>query len=302
MLPKHVISSLDLSKEEIELIFDEADRYEKLNRTSKELEGKVVALAFFEPSTRTRNSFDSAVQRMGGRTIGFSSSEGTSVEKGETIADTVRMLESYSDLIVMRHKLDGAAKFASEISKVPIINAGDGKHEHPTQALIDLYTVRKVKGYIDGLNFCVLGDLKYGRAVNSLLRLLTKFKPGKVFLVSPQQLRIRTEVKDTLNFPVIETDSLQDVIDMTDVLYVTRIQKERFADEIEFEKVKESYKVDISTVNSMRKDSMILHPLPRVNEIDRRVDKLPQAKYFYQASLGVQVRMGVIHQVIGDSR
>ncbi len=278
-----------------------SDEYERKGRVSKDLAGKVVALAFFEPSTRTRNSFDSAVQRLGGSTIGFSSADGTSTEKGENIGDTIRMLEGYSDMIVIRHKFDGVAKFATEISKVPIINAGDGKHEHPTQSLIDLYTVRKVKGEIDGLNFCILGDLKYGRAVNSLLRILTKFKPGRVFLVSPQQLKARDEIKNTLNYPVIETDSLQEVLEETDVLYVTRIQKERFVDELEFERVKESYKVDLRIANSMRRDSMILHPLPRVNEIDRRVDRTPQAKYFYQASLGVQVRMSVIKHLIGGN-
>ncbi|BBG24034.1 Aspartate carbamoyltransferase [Sulfuracidifex tepidarius] len=300
-LPKHIISSLDLDRREVEHIFEVADEYEKRGRVSKELSGKVVALAFFEPSTRTKNSFESAVERLGASTIGFSSSEGTSTEKGETVADTIRMLEGYSDMIVIRHKFDGTAKFASEVSHVPIINAGDGKHEHPTQSIIDLYTVSKIKGHVDGLNFCVLGDLKYGRAVNSLLRLMTKFRPGKVFLVSPQQLKLREEVKSTLNYPVIETSSLQDVLGDTDVLYVTRIQKERFADEVEFEKVKESYKVDLKAVEMMKSDSIILHPLPRVNEIDRKVDKTPQAKYFYQASLGVQVRMAIIRYLLGGS-
>ncbi len=295
---KHVISSYDFSREEFLKVFQLADEISE-GKLKPDVQGKVVSLAFFEPSTRTATSFATAAWKIGAKVIGFTSPEGTSVEKGENFADTIRMLENYSDCIVVRHKFDGAAKFASEISEKPIINAGDGKHEHPTQSLIDLYTVYKVFGHVDGLNFALFGDLKYARTVNSLLRALTRFKPRKVFLISPPQLRARREITQELNYEVVEKESPYDVISEVDVLYVTRIQKERFPDEMEYEKIKESYIVDAKLVNHMKRDSIILHPLPRVNEIDRRVDKSPQAKYFYQASLGVPVRMALLYEVLG---
>ncbi|MEM3351879.1 MAG: aspartate carbamoyltransferase [Saccharolobus sp.] len=297
---KHVVSSFDLSREDYINVFELADKFSVIKNKTNYLAGKIISLAFFEPSTRTAQSFHAAITRMGADVIGFSSEEATSVAKGENLADTIRMLNNYSDLIVIRHKYDGAAAFASEISEVPIINAGDGKHEHPTQAIIDLYTVYKVFNGIDGITFGLLGDLKYARTVNSLLRALTRFKPKKVFLISPAQLKARREILDSLNYPVIETENPNDVIQDIDVLYVTRIQKERFADEIEYEKVKESYIVDLKLVSMMKKDSIILHPLPRVNEIDRKVDKTPHAKYFYQSSLGVPVRMAILYKILGE--
>jgi aspartate carbamoyltransferase catalytic subunit len=294
---RHIISSYDFSREELHKLFELSDEILG-GKLKPNVDGKVVSLAFFEPSTRTATSFATASWRIGAKVIGFTSAEGTSVEKGENFADTIRMLENYSDCIVVRHKFDGAAKFASEVSEKPIVNAGDGKHEHPTQSMIDLYTVYKVFGQVDGLNFALFGDLKYARTVNSLLRALTRFKPRKVFLISPQQLRARREIVQELNYEVVERDNPYDVISDVDVLYVTRIQKERFPDEMEYEKIKESYVVDLKLVEHMKEDSIILHPLPRVNEIDRRVDKTPQAKYFYQASLGVPIRMALLYTIL----
>jgi aspartate carbamoyltransferase catalytic subunit len=293
-----LISILDLAKEEVLEIFEKTDALLR-GKIRLRLDGKIVSLAFFEPSTRTALSFESAALTMGGRVLGFTSEESISVAKGENLADTVRMLDNYSDCIVIRHKFDGAAKFASEIAQKPVINAGDGKHEHPTQTLIDLYTIKRIFGTPEGLTFGLLGDLRYARTVNSLVRGLKFFRPKKVYLISPPQLRLREEIRNELDYPTEERVDPRDVIGDIDVLYVTRIQKERFPDESEYEKVKESYRVDVRLVEEMRKDSVILHPLPRVTEIDRRIDSYPQAKYFLQASLAVPLRSVLLHEVVG---
>ncbi|EHP68736.1 MAG: aspartate carbamoyltransferase [Metallosphaera yellowstonensis] len=293
-----LISILDLAKEEVLEIFEKTDALLR-GKIRLRLDGKIVSLAFFEPSTRTALSFESAALSMGGRVLGFTSEESISVAKGENLADTVRMLDNYSDCIVIRHKFDGAAKFASEIAQKPVINAGDGKHEHPTQTLIDLYTIKRIFGTPEGLTFGLLGDLRYARTVNSLVRGLKFFRPKKVYLISPPQLRLREEIRNELDYPTEERVDPRDVIGDIDVLYVTRIQKERFPDESEYEKVKESYRVDVRLVEEMRKDSVILHPLPRVTEIDRRIDSYPQAKYFLQASLAVPLRSVLLHEVVG---
>ncbi|AWR97571.1 aspartate carbamoyltransferase [Acidianus sulfidivorans JP7] len=295
---RDIISALDFSKEDFLSIFSLSD--EILKGKKLEIKDKIVSIAFFEPSTRTALSFTTAAEKIGAKTISFSSEESISIAKGENLADTIRMLENYSDCIVIRHKFDGAAKFASEVSDKPIINAGDGKHEHPTQTLIDLYTVYKIFGEIDNLSFGILGDLKYARTVNSLLRGLTRFKPKIVYLISPPTLSARKEILKDINYEIKELNNPNDVISDIDVLYVTRIQKERFADEMEYEKVKESYKIDENLVNKMKKDSIILHPLPRVNEIDRKIDSKPQAKYFYQASLAVPIRMSLLYSILGE--
>jgi len=293
-----LISILDLAKEEVLEIFEKTDALLR-GKIRLRLDGKIVSLAFFEPSTRTALSFESAALSMGGRVLGFTSEESISVAKGENLADTVRMLDNYSDCIVIRHKFDGAAKFASEIAQKPVINAGDGKHEHPTQTLIDLYTIKRIFGTPEGLTFGLLGDLRYARTVNSLVRGLKFFRPKKVYLISPPQLRLREEIRNELDYPTEERVDPRDVIGDIDVLYVTRIQKERFPDESEYERVKESYRVDVRLVEEMRKDSVILHPLPRVTEIDRRIDSYPQAKYFLQASLAVPLRSVLLHEVVG---
>ena len=288
-----LVSIYDLTRQDMEEIFEDTEK--RLNaQPRKELSGKIVSLAFFEPSTRTYLSFETAAKKLGAEVIGFTGEEAISVAKGESLADTVRMLENYSDIIVMRHRFDGAAKFASRVTSKPVINAGDGKHEHPTQTLIDLFTVRRNFGYIDNLTFGLLGDLKYARVVNSLLRGLKAFKPKLVYLISPEPLAARREILEELNYPYKEVKEPHEVIGEVDVLYVTRIQKERFVDEQEYERVKESYKVDLRLVEQMKKDAIILHALPRVQEIDRRVDKDKRARYFEQASYGVPIRMSVL--------
>lgn len=301
---KSIISALDFSKDEYEELFNVSDEFKKqgFNKKYSYLEGKIVSLPFFEPSTRTRMSFETAALKLGAKTIGFTSEEGISVAKGENLADTIRMLSNYSDLIVMRHKYDGAAKFASEITETLIINGGDGKHEHPTQAMVDLYTVREEFSTPSGLVYGILGDLKYARTVNSLLRALTRFNPKFVYLISPPQLRARREILDTLNYPYKELENLNDAISEIDVLYVTRIQKERFPDEMEYEKVRESYELTLEMVSNMKKDAIILHPLPRVTEIDRRIDSTPHAKYFLQANLAVYLRMGLLYLLLGEEK
>jgi len=296
---KNIISSYDFSREDFLSIFELTDGIIS-GKANPKLTDKIISLAFFEPSTRTATSFTTAALKLNAKVVGFTSSESTSVAKGENLADTVRMLEGYSDCIIIRHKYDGAAKFASEISQKPVINAGDGKHEHPTQSLIDLYTVYKTFGEVDNLSFALFGDLRYARTINSLLRALTRFKPKIVYLVSPPQLKARKEIVEELNYEIKELENPFDIISDVDVLYVTRIQKERFPDEVEYEKIKESYVVDQKLVEFMKKDSIILHPLPRVNEIDRRIDSLPQAKYFYQASLGVPIRMSLLYKIVGE--
>lgn len=293
-----MISILDLSKEEILEIFDRTDSYLQ-GRLKLRLDGKIVSLAFFEPSTRTALSFGSATLSLGGKVLGFTSEESISIAKGENLADTIRMLDNYSDCIVIRHRFDGSAKFASEVAEKPVINAGDGKHEHPTQTLVDLYTVQRIFGSVEGLNFGILGDLRYARTVNSLLRGLKLFKPKRVYLISPPELRVREEIRNELNYPTEERVNPREVIGDVDVLYVTRIQKERFPDESEYERVKESYKVDVKLIEEMKKGAVILHPLPRVTEIDRRIDSYPHAKYFLQASLSVPLRAVLLSEILG---
>ncbi|ABN69708.1 aspartate carbamoyltransferase [Staphylothermus marinus F1] len=300
-----VLSILDYSRENLEYLFLVADQMEKYLSEKKKLhllDGYIVALAFLEPSTRTMYSFQSATYRLGGKTLVFTSETATSLAKGENFADTIRMLDSYSDLIVIRSKYEGTARYAAELAENPVINGGDGRHEHPTQAMIDLYTMYKIFGGIDGLTIGILGDLKYARTITSFLYGLTRFKPRKVYLISPGILRLREEVRNKiaeLGLSFEETTSLQDVIDELDVLYVTRIQKERYPDPIEYERVKNLYRISIDTLRNVKKEFRILHPLPKIDEIDYRVDETPYAAYFYQAKLGVPLRMALLSLVLG---
>ncbi len=302
---RDVISILDFERDELELLFRWADWFEARlveRRVPKLLEGWLVSLAFFEPSTRTRMSFEAAVKRLGGEAIGFTSEEAISVAKGESLADTIRMLDAYSDLIVIRHRFEGAALYAAEVADKPVINAGDGKQHHPTQAMLDLYTVSKLFGSPDGLVYAVLGDLRYSRAATSFLYGLTLFKPKMVYLVSPPQLRLREEVKMVLverGLPMREVDNIAEVIGEVDVLYVVRIQRERFPDPMEYERVRGSYRVTPELVRRGKPTLRILHPLPKVDEIDPRVDEMEQAAYFYQARLGVPLRMALVSLVTG---
>lgn len=298
---RDVVSILDFSREELERIFEVALEMER-EAKPKLLEGKILATAFFEPSTRTRLSFETAMHRLGGSVIGFSAAESTSIAKGENLTDTIRMLDSYSDVIVLRHYFEGAAKLAAEVAAVPVINAGDGKQHHPTQTMLDLYTIWRKLGKIDGLHIALMGDLRYGRAAASLIYGLTKFKPREVSLISPPTLRLREEISDfirTTDLKFHEYENVTDVIGDLDVLYVTRIQRERFPDPAEYEKVKGSYRLTLKHLAKAKEDLILLHPLPKLDEIDFQIDSTKFAKYFEQAAYGVPVRMALLSLVLG---
>jgi len=298
---RDIASIEDFSQEEINYILRIAKTMEPLiQKGSEMLKGKILATLFFEPSTRTRLSFESAMLKLGGSIIGFGDAETSSVKKGENLADTVRTVENYSDIIALRHPLEGAARLAAEFAKVPIINAGSGAEEHPTQALVDLYTIQKEKGSIDGLKIALVGDLRYGRTVHSLAYALSLYNI-ELYLVSPESLRMRREVLRVIQnkISVIESQNLEKIIPQIDVLYVTRIQKERFPDQAEYAKVKGIYRVDMKSLANAKKDMIILHPLPRVDEIAPEVDATPQARYFQQVGNGVVVRMALLSLVLG---
>jgi len=298
---RDIISIRDFSREEIDYILRIAKAMEPLaQKGSDMLKGKILATLFFEPSTRTRLSFEAAMHKLGGSTIGFAEAEIASVRKGENLADTVRTVENYADVIAIRHPLEGAARLAAEFAKVPIINGGSGAEEHPTQALLDLYTVLKEKGTIDGLKVALVGDLRYGRTVHSLAYALSNYNV-ELYLVSPESLKMRREVLEEIKdkIPVNESTDLPKVIADIDVLYVTRIQKERFPDPAEYIKVKGSYKIDLDLLKNAKKDMIILHPLPRVDEIAPEVDNTSHARYFQQVWNGIVVRMALLALILG---
>jgi len=298
---RDIISIKDFSREEINYIFETAKNMEPLAaKGSNMLRGKILATLFFEASTRTRLSFESAMHKLGGSAIGFAEAEIASVKKGENLADTVRVVESYADVIVLRHPLEGAARLAAEFSKVPIINGGSGAEEHPTQALLDLYTIKKEKGKIDGLKIALVGDLRYGRTVHSLAYALSLYDI-ELYLVSPETLKMRREVLQTIKekIEVTEKTNLEKIVPLVDVLYVTRIQKERFPDAAEYAEVKGSYKIDLEALKEAKKDLIILHPLPRVDEIAAEVDNTPYARYFQQVWNGIVVRMALLALILG---
>ncbi|MCS7385957.1 MAG: aspartate carbamoyltransferase [archaeon GB-1867-005] len=292
----------DFTREEFEHIFEVADELESLaKRGSQLLKGKILASLFFEPSTRTRLSFEAAMLRLGGNVIGFAEPKVASIVKGETLADTVRVVENYADIIALRHPMEGAAKLAAEFASIPVINAGSGALSHPTQALLDLYTIRKEKGRIDGLKIALMGDLKYGRTVHSLAYALSYYNV-ELYLVAPPQLRMRKEILEDLRaskIQVKELENVADIISEIDVLYVTRIQKERFPDPTEYEQVKGSYKITIDVLENAKPDLIILHPLPRVDELDPEIDKTPHAKYFKQTWYGLVTRMALLALLLG---
>ena len=264
------------------------------------LRGKILATLFFEPSTRTRLSFEAAMHKLGGSTIGFAEAEIASVRKGENLADTVRTVENYADVIAIRHPLEGAARLAAEFAKVPIINGGSGAEEHPTQALLDLYTIMKEKGGIDGLKIALVGDLRYGRTVHSLAYALSYYDV-ELYLVSPESLKMRREVLEEIKekISVNEETDIRKVVPLLDVLYVTRIQKERFPDPAEYIKVKGSYKIDLETLSKAKSDLIVMHPLPRVDEIASEVDGTPHARYFQQVWNGIVTRMALLALILG---
>jgi aspartate carbamoyltransferase catalytic subunit len=298
---RDIISIKDFSREEIDYILQIAKAMEPVAaKGSDMLGGKILATLFFEPSTRTRLSFEAAMHKLGGSTIGFAEAEIASVKKGENLADTVRTVEKYADVIALRHPLEGAARLAAEFSKVPIINGGSGAEEHPTQALLDLYTIMKERGKIDGLKIALIGDLRYGRTVHSLAYAFSLYNI-ELYLVSPESLKMRREVLQTIKekIPVTEKTSLEKVVSLVDVLYVTRIQKERFPDPAEYIKVKGSYKIDLKALSDAKENLIILHPLPRVDEIAAEVDNTPYARYFQQVWNGIVVRMALLALILG---
>ncbi|MGC9112457.1 aspartate carbamoyltransferase [Acidilobus sp.] len=302
---RDVIDPRDFTREDLEILFEEADKMRRQlssGRVARTLEGKIIATAFFEPSTRTRLSFEAAAKRLGADVIGFSAEEATSVAKGESFVDTIRMLDGYADLIVIRHKYEGAAALAAEVARVPVINGGDGSQHHPTQAMLDLYTVRELFGSVDGLNYLIVGDLKYARTVASLLRALSLFKPASVMLSAPPQLQLRDEVRRDVESRGLRLEyvKLEEGLSRADVIYVTRIQRERFPDPQEYEKVRGSYRITRRLLEAYAKGSAkVLHPLPRVDELAADVDSTSYQAYFLQASLGVPLRMALLNLILG---
>ncbi|MEM1543374.1 MAG: aspartate carbamoyltransferase [Candidatus Bathyarchaeia archaeon] len=298
---RDIISIKDFTREEIDYILKIAREIEPLARSGSDiLKGRIMATLFFEPSTRTRLSFETAMYKLGGSVIGFSEPETSSVKKGESLADTVRVVEKYADVIVLRHPSEGAARFAAEYASVPVINAGSGAEEHPTQALLDLYTILKEKGRINGLSIALMGDLRYGRTVHSLAYALSLYDV-RLFLVSPDLLRMRREVLEDIKsrIEIFERTSIEEILPEIDVLYVTRIQKERFPDLAEYAKVRGSYRIDLNILSKAKSDLIILHPLPRVDEIAVEVDSTPFARYFHQVENGLITRMALLALILG---
>ena len=296
MNKKDLISIMDYSKEDYLKIMNLAADFEK-SPNQKLLEGKVVASLFFEPSTRTRLSFETAISRMGGRIVGFSDAGSSSVSKGETLHDTIRMVSQYADLIVMRHPLEGSARYAAEVSSVPVINAGDGANQHPTQTLLDMYSILKTQGTFDNLNLFMVGDLRYGRTVHSLLMAMSQFENPIFNFIAPEELLMPEEYKIYLREKGIryfEHREFTDIISEADIMYMTRVQKERFSDPMEYEEVKNVYILRNSMLKNTKPNLRILHPLPRVNEIATDVDQNEKAYYFQQARNGVFTREAII--------
>ena len=301
---RDIISVRDLDKQELETIFDAAEKIIKLdpNERQKIARGKTLGYLFLEPSTRTRLSFQAAIALLGGTSLGIADVASSSAKKGESLADTVKIMSIYSDILVLRHTLDGSSRFAAEVSSKPVINAGSGTEEHPTQAILDLFTIRKEKKKIDGLKIGIVGDLKYGRTVYSLLYALANYDV-KVHLISPEVLKIRPdsiyEIKNSLSFT--ESTNIEEYISDLDVLYVTRIQKERFPDEEEYLKVKGSYVIGLDLLQKMKDDAIILHPLPRLDEISTDIDKTKQARYFEQAEYGKYTRAALMGLILNEN-
>lgn len=300
---RHLIEPEDFSLEEIEELVDTGLKiYENPKAYNRICEGKILASLFFEPSTRTKFSFDSAMMRMGGNVIGFADADTSSTKKGESLADTIRVMGYYADIIVMRHPKEGAPKLSSQYSSIPIINGGDGGHQHPTQTLTDLITIKRYKGTISGHRVAFCGDLKYGRTVHSLIRTLARFGTKQFFLVSPEELKLpdtlKRQLRDRYGCELVEVNYMEDVIDQIDIMYMTRIQKERFFNEADYLKLKNSFKLNREKLKNAREDMIIMHPLPRVNEIAYDVDDDQRAVYFEQSEMGVYVRMALIAKLL----
>lgn len=301
---RHLISPNDLSLEEIQAIITLAHDMRKNRKKYSQLcQGQILATLFYEPSTRTKLSFESAMLRMGGTILGFSDANTSSAAKGESIADTIRVLGSYADIAVMRHPREGAPKLASEFSAIPIINGGDGGHQHPTQTLTDLLTIDTYKSRMNNLNVAFCGDLKYGRTVHSLIETLARYEGCKFYLVSPEELvlppRLKEHLERKFSSEIIECRRMEEALPHVDILYMTRIQKERFFNEADYLRLKNSFILDAEKMRLAKDDMIVMHPLPRVNEISYDVDTDPRAAYFPQAELGVYVRMALMAYLLG---
>lgn len=300
MKHKSLVSIHDITKDDYEKVLQLAERFEE-NPKRNILGDSVVATLFFEPSTRTRLSFESAASRLGAKVIGFSDAATSSVKKGESLKDTILTVSNYSDIIIMRHPKEGSARYASEVSPVPIINAGDGANQHPTQCLLDLYSIRKTQKTLDNLHIAFVGDLKYGRTVHSLVEALTNYNTT-FHLVSPIELKLPSSVKRHIkdkNLEYYQYTEMDEVIPKVDILYMTRIQQERFADSLEYERVKNAYILKNKMLENGKKNLRVMHPLPRVNEITEDVDSNPKAYYFTQAKNGVFVRQALLAIILG---
>ena len=302
---KNIISIKDFTREDIEYILDEASKLENIAKSreiSYNLNGKILGLMFFEPSTRTRLSFETSMKRLSGECIGFDSSVSSSVSKGESIADTAKMFEGYCDALVIRHEMEGVSKFISDIVDVPVINAGDGAGQHPTQTLLDLYTIKNEIGHIDNIKIALIGDLKFGRTVHSLSYALSLFNNIEIYFISPDKLKIPQEILHDLNKTSIkyrQLSNIEEIIDDVDVLYVTRIQKERFGDIDDYLKIKGSYVINKKLLEG--RNLIVMHPLPRIDEISPDVDNTKYNKYFTQASNAVPVRMAILKTLIENN-
>ena len=295
---RHLMSPLDFSTDELEQLFTLAGDIEKNPASyAHACDGKILATCFYEPSTRTRLSFESAMTRLGGRVIGFSDAASSSASKGESVSDTIRVISCYADICAMRHPKEGAPMVAAEKSGIPVINAGDGGHQHPTQTLTDLFTIRSLKGRLNDFTIGLCGDLKFGRTVHSLIHALSRYENIRFLFISPEELRVPDYITDMLkskNIPYEESIRLEDVIGRLDLLYMTRVQKERFFNEEDYVRLKDFYILDTAKMALAKKDMLVLHPLPRVNEISVEIDDDPRAAYFKQVQYGVYTRMALI--------
>ena len=300
---RHLMSPLDFSKEELEKLFDLAQDIEHSPaKYAHACDGRILATCFYEPSTRTRLSFESAMTRLGGRVIGFSDAASSSASKGESVSDTIRVISCYADICAMRHPKEGAPMVASEKSGIPVINAGDGGHQHPTQTLTDLMTIRSLKGRLNNFTIGLCGDLKFGRTVHSLIRALVRYDNVRFLFISPEELRVPDYITEMLrekNIPYEEVIRLEDVMPQLDLLYMTRVQKERFFNEEDYIRLKDFYVLTPEKMTLAKEDMLVLHPLPRVNEISVEVDDDPRAAYFKQVQYGVYVRMALILTLLG---
>ncbi len=301
---KDIISIRDFTRAELDHMLSIADEMEPQARKGSDmLRGKIMATLFFEPSTRTKLSFESAMYRLGGTSLGFAEPGTASIQKGENLSDTVKVVENYADVLVIRHPLEGASRLAGEVASVPVINAGSGSEEHPTQAILDIYTMKRECGSVDGLKVAMVGDLRYGRTVHSLAYALALYKNVRLFLISPDLLRMRREVLEDIgrNIDVEEGKDLKSILNEVDVIYMTRIQKERFADPAEYEAVRGSYRLAQADLRDAKRNSIVMHPLPRVDEVDADVDNTSHARYFKQVWYGLLVRMGLLSLLLGSA-